>query len=437
MQKGEITIKQLLCFGLAAVLFAALFSHFSVSAAPPSEIFSDAYCVMDASTGQILIEKNGDKREYPASITKVLTLALALENGDMGATITVQEEDVITDYSTSHIALQAGEQLSVRDAVEATILMSANDAANCLAQYRSGSIQSFVQLMNEKAASLGADSSHFTNTNGLPDDDHYTTANDMARITRWAMTVPAFGEIFDDTEYTMGPTNKQTDARLFGTSNLMVVQSKYYYDGVLGGKLGWTEEAGHTMVTVAERDGRRLICVVMNSEHKYEKYKDAHALLDYCFDEFQPVTVLGEELPKAQVPIQLSGGDEENVLVAPAQSYTFLLHQDLDRSDVLSHYDLPESYTPGDSFSPTVTFTLNSSAGLMNTDLGVYPLEYEIPQSPALGQPDQPVPISEPEEKTPASHLWWKAAACLLILFTAAFLRAEQEARMRRARKRR
>lgn len=410
---------------------AVLFSSLPAAAAAPSEIYSDAYCVMDAATGQILIQKNMDKREYPASITKILTLALALENANLDDVITVQSEDVITDYSASHIALQEGEQLSVRDAAEAAIINSANDAANCLGQYKSGSLSAFVELMNQKAAELCALNTHFTNANGLPDENHYTTAADMARITRWAMTIPAFREFFDDTAYTMGPTNKQAESRLFGTDNLMVVESKYYYDGVLGGKLGWTQEAGHTMVTAAEREGRQLICVVMNSQHKYEEYKDAHALLDYCFSAFEPVSITGLTLPESTIPAEKDGKKLGDVKLVAADAYTFLLESGLTADDVNIAYNLPDRYVPGEAFSPTVSFTLKTEADGTEADLGTFPLEYDLPESLVDGAPDEKVPIEE-SAKTPLSHFLWKGAALLLMLLTALTCLLQKKKRLSR-----
>lgn len=125
----------------------------------------------------------------------------------------------------------------------------------------------------------------------------------MARLTQWAMTVPGFSELFGATSYTMQPTNKQEQERLFGTDNCMLVTNKYQYEGTTGGKSGWTEEAGYTMVETVTRSGRSLICVVMGSAKKYDKFSDSIALLDYCFDHFTPVTLALRILRPRRCPV--------------------------------------------------------------------------------------------------------------------------------------
>ena len=255
-----------------------------------AQVESDAWLVMDAGTGQLLAAKNPDKQKYPASITKILTLALVLEHGSLDDTLTVSDAAARVG-ATSHIALQPGEVITVRDAVMATLLASANDAANCLAEYVSGSNEAFAALMNEKLAQLGCTGTHFANPSGLPADNHYTTARDMAKITAWALTVPGFRELFGETFYTMPATNKQPEKRSWGTQNAMIVTSAFTAEGAWGGKLGWTEEARHTMVTTLTREGRDLILVTMDSQHKYQKYRDGLCILENCFEKLQPLVL--------------------------------------------------------------------------------------------------------------------------------------------------
>lgn len=193
--------------------------------------------------------------------------------------VTVSPDAVYSlEAGSSHVALQPGEVVSLNDLFHATILASANDAANVLAEYTAGSMEAFVELMNAKAAELGLAGTHFVNANGLHSADHYTTPYDMARLTQWAMTVPGFSELFGATSYTMQPTNKQEQERLFGTDNCMLVTNKYQYEGTTGGKSGWTEEAGYTMVETVTRSGRSLICVVMGSAKKYDKFSDSSGI---------------------------------------------------------------------------------------------------------------------------------------------------------------
>lgn len=280
----------------ALVIWVAAAFLCAAAAEPTSlaEVVSDSYLVMDAGTGQLLIAKNQDKVKFPASITKIMTLALTLSHGSLEDTLTVSETAVALEYGASHIALQPGEVISVRDAAMATLLASANDAANCLAEYTSGSLEAFAQLMSDTAAALGCTNTHFTNPSGLPDPAHYTTAHDMAKITAWALTVPGFRELFATTYYTMQPTNRQAESRSWGTQNAMIVDSAFLYPGAWGGKLGWTTEANHTMVTVLTAQGRDLVLVTMDSVQKYQKYWDGAYLLDTCFAQLQPLQLTAE-----------------------------------------------------------------------------------------------------------------------------------------------
>ena len=375
---GMILTLALAAAGLASPVYAE-------SSAVPPEVTAHAYLVMDAQqTGQVLVQKGGAERNYPASITKIMTLALAMEKcgGDMTQQVTVSPDAVYSlEAGSSHVALQPGEVVSLNDLFHATILASANDAANVLAEYTAGSMEAFVELMNAKAAELGLAGTHFVNANGLHSADHYTTPYDMARLTQWAMTVPGFSELFGATSYTMQPTNKQEQERLFGTDNCMLVTNKYQYEGTTGGKSGWTEEAGYTMVETVTRSGRSPICVVMGSAKKYDKFSDSIALLDYCFDHFTPVTLAAFRMSTSpQVPVYYAEG-APSVGSAPlalsVEGYTFLLHSALAADDVQVTFDTPERYMVDEPFTAATTVSLReglSAGSCMNREIGVYAL---------------------------------------------------------------
>ena len=284
------------------LLAAAMIGGTAVTAKAADDVpdtYSSAYVVMDAKTGQVLLQKNMYEKKYPASITKILTAALGLTYAKPEDSITVSEESVSDIWKwgeTTHLALEPGEVITLRDALYGAMVESANDCANAIAQAVSGSLTDFAAVMNQQAAALGLSDSHFTNAHGLPDREHYTTAYDMARITRWALTVPGFEEYFCATEYTIPKTNKKDVARNIGTHHHMLVESAYYYPYAKGGKLGWTSEAQHTAVTWAEKDGLSLLCVVMDCSDKWGKYKDTAALFDYCFDRYSMVSVSTKEI---------------------------------------------------------------------------------------------------------------------------------------------
>jgi D-alanyl-D-alanine carboxypeptidase len=249
------------------------------------ELVSDSAIVIDADTGDILYEKDAYSTRYPASITKIMTGLLALENGDLTSTVTFSENAIWgIERDSTHIALDVGEELTLEQALYATLVVSANEAAMGVAEHIAGSIESFADMMNEKAAELGCVNTHFVNPNGLHDDDHYTCAYDMALIARAAIQIDKFREITSTTYYEIPPTNLQTESRYLYQNNKLIMEgSAYYYEPCIGGKTGFTDQALGTLVTWAEQDGRTLICVVMHTRPTSCTYTDATALFKYCF----------------------------------------------------------------------------------------------------------------------------------------------------------
>jgi D-alanyl-D-alanine carboxypeptidase len=214
-----------------------------------------------------------------------MTGLLALENGDLTSTVTFSENAIWgIERDSTHIALDVGEQLTLEQALYATLVVSANEAAMGVAEHIGGSIENFADMMNEKAAELGCVNTHFVNPNGLHDDNHYTCAYDMALITREAIKLDKFREITSTTYYEIPPTNLQEETRyLYQDNKLIKENSDYYYEPCIGGKTGFTDQALGTLVAWAEQDGRTLICVVMHTKPTKCTYTDATALFKYCF----------------------------------------------------------------------------------------------------------------------------------------------------------
>ncbi|MDD2955380.1 MAG: D-alanyl-D-alanine carboxypeptidase [Oscillospiraceae bacterium] len=348
------------------------------SAEPPQAV-SEAYVVMDASTGQILIEKNMDQKEYPASITKIMTAILALENASLDDTHEMTYEATHSiDYNSTHIALTEGEVVTLRELMYAMLLTSANDAANGIAEMIGGTIPDFVEMMNAKAEELGCTGTHFANPHGLDDEAHYTTAHDMALITRYALTLPEFREFFSREKYTMGPTNKQPNERYFWSQHEMLFDSDYTYPRATGGKLGWTPIAKHTAVTTAEQDGLELICVVMNSTAAKEKYEDTAALFDYCFDSFAEIVLTKQSLQGFEVPLLDDGGQQVGeVRIYPDNEVDVLVHRSYEKSDLKLEYNVPEAYHTGEEIHPTLTVTMKKESAAMAPLSRVYDLIFE------------------------------------------------------------
>ncbi len=252
------------------------------------DIVSDSAIVMDAYTGQILYAKDAFSTRYPASITKIMTGLIALENGDLNSTVTFSEDAIWgIERDSTHIALDVGEQLTLEQALYATLVVSANEAAWGVAEHIAGSLSSFCDMMNAKAAELGCTNTHFVNANGLHSDDHYTCAYDIALIAREAIKNAKFVEITSTTYYEIPPTNLQPETRyLYQDNKLIKENSDYYYPYCIGGKTGYTDQAGGTLVSWAKKGDRTLICVTLHASPARNTYTDSIALFDYCFDNF-------------------------------------------------------------------------------------------------------------------------------------------------------
>lgn len=254
--------------------------HSSIGTASDSDpVISAGQAVLtEGETGKILYEKSADEKAYPASTTKIMTALVTLENlekYDSPITQTVEVPAEAAGVEGSSLYLAAGEKISMEDLLYGLMLVSGNDAATALACIIGGTQENFVSMMNDKAAELHCSSTHFTNPSGLFDEDHYTTARDMAVIAREAMKDPTFRKIVAAKDHKAQRTD--SDYLTFHNKNKTIFQ----YDGGTGIKIGYTQASGRTLVASAERDGRSMICVVMSAP---DWFQDAYKLMDYGFD---------------------------------------------------------------------------------------------------------------------------------------------------------
>lgn len=395
-------LRKIISFVLAAAMAFSL-SVSAFAAMPSDEIISESWCVMDAKTGQILIGGNENQKKEPASITKILTCAMALERLDPKQEYTFSKEAASYDYASTHLAFSEGETCTVEDLLYGAMVESANDCAMGLADAAAGSQLAFVRLMNEKLAELGCTGSHFSNVTGMPEMNHYTTARDMAVITKYALSVPGFMTYFSAWEWTIPKTNKNSE-RNFGTHHAMIVGSEnnktFGYDAATGGKLGWTEEAMHTAVTTANNGEMELICVVMKSKHKNAKYKDSTALLDYCFNNFGSV-----EIPVSVKKSELNVYDGENLYgkmtVYPMASVNILLTDDVSASDVKIEANIPEYCQLSEVSSVALDVSFSKKSENMSTgNFSVSP-EYHIVKESSVISSDAEF------EKEGSTFRWW------------------------------
>lgn len=292
------------------------------------ELASEAAVLMDAETGQILFDKNAYLVLYPASITKVMTGLLALEHGNPEQELTVSNQVIAqVPRSSSHIALQPGETLTLQDALYALAISSANDAAVAIAEGISGSVEAFAELMNQEASELGTLNTHFANPNGLPSGEHYTTAYDMALITARALKEPDFLRYFGSGAYVIPATNLSVPREL--TSKNQFIDGRRICQGLLFSKTGWTTASQGTLVSAARRDDTTLIAVTLKSPMLEDKYIDTQKLFDYGFDHFRRFTVDEE-----YVLAQLSGEDFTDVTLENFEPFSILIPQELRDEDV-------------------------------------------------------------------------------------------------------
>lgn len=253
------------------------------------DLVSNAAIVMVADTGQILYEKNAHDKKYPASITKILTTTIALEHDiDFNETVTISENAVWdVERDSTLIGLDVGEKVTVGDLINATMIRSANECAYALAEHVAGDKASFAKLMNEKLEEIGCENTHFVTPNGLHDDDHYTTAYDMALITQYALKNDGFRELAGTLSYTVPATNLTEETRPLWNGNKMINPAEpYYYEYCEGGKTGYTMKANNTLVTFAKKDNLELICVVLDCDGAKYAYSDSRALYNYCYNNY-------------------------------------------------------------------------------------------------------------------------------------------------------
>ena len=282
-------------------------------------IYSRAACVMDAKTGQVLYYKNPEKRRYPASITKIMTALLMIENMNLKDKITFTDDcwNDIDRWSDMNVAMETGESLSVRQALYCILLVSANEVCNQAAIQIAGSADKFADMMNEKAKSLGCTRTHFVTTNGLHNKKHYTTAGDMALISRAAILNDTFRKITGTTYYKVKTDRRPEGFELYH-KHRMIAATSYHDDRCIGGKTGYTPQANNTLVTYMESGGTTLVCVVLDNNNGHI-YSDTKTLCDYVFKTYprEAIDKLAESPEGKQMNEAAFGADP-----SPAQDQT-------------------------------------------------------------------------------------------------------------------
>lgn len=465
-------MKRICSFILSLTLILGLFPSV-VFAAPdwPSNIAieSDGGIVIDADSGAVLFGKNLHQTFFPASITKVLTALIVIEECGLDEEVTFSHDAVYNvEAGSSNANLEEGDVLSVKDCLYALLLQSANEAANALAEHVAGSREAFAELMNQKAQSLGCVDSHFSNPSGLNDENHYTSAYDMALICQAAIQNSTFLKIDGSRSYKLPPTKRNPEGLTITAHHAMLNKNdSRYYPGIFGGKTGYTSLAGNTLVTFAARDGMTLIAVVLNGHQTH--YTDTKAMLDFGFENFQTVNIkdVDSRFSSLEQDMSISGipaSQLSDIALESNKKVTLPNGSSISDAVMSIQYDL-DSQAPENALAQ-VTYTYNDrtigSAYLLNrigeTSAPVLPpLETETGESLTgeSSQSEENTPVSEsaasaasPEQESSSSGIpgvVWAviAIAAVVALLSGAFIffriqkqKKEEELRRRRERRR-
>lgn len=361
------------------------------------DITAESAILMDARTGAVLYEKAADVKRYPASITKVMTALLAIEKCKMDDIVTFSSEAVNgIEAGSSTAGINVGAQLTVEDTLYALMLVSANEAGAALAEHISGSSEEFAKLMTARAKELGCTNTNFKNPHGLPDEDHYTTAQDMALILQKAMEYEEFRKIAGADTYTLKKSDTLTHTlELWNHAKILRENSEYYYEPVEGAKTGFTQAALNTLVTYAKKDNVELICVILKDYGADSSYYDSTALYKWGFEKvkgltpltaFQLDTVISQDetlkaKEKKEIQSLTLSFDSDYYLLVPKDfdesklSSAFVLDQDTEEKRI-GYITLCDANKEVIGQTPvTYQGTLNAEGGDSEDDLETAPLD--------------------------------------------------------------
>lgn len=466
---------------LAALVAAAFFcvpktarADFDYTSIPTPKVL-----VMDAKDGTVFFERDADARAFPASTTKIMTCILALENGNLDDAITVGDEVLgtkikFTQYS-SLMGLVSGEQVTLRDLVYGLMLVSGNDAAEAIAVHLGGSIDGFVDLMNQKAQSLGMTNTHFMNPHGVHDENHYTTARDMGKLAAYAIKNPAFVEIAKAVTYTVPASNLRANPLVLNNSNRLIRTTEgdafsCVYPYAIGLKTGDTTAAGKCLVGAAERDGARAIVVLYGdtaelyggdaAKTNLARFQNAINIWNDLFDtKYQPMSGTDLNL-QSQFDLDVSGANPEDLTggklpvtvdtsgaalrVTEAQMNSYRARAAEIQANVRLVGDLAAPIEPG-TYLGAVDYELDGTV-LYSADLiapkqvraatQIQVVAPETPAQPAVSPADTPLLSRPPIEPSTVFGLLIAVLIVLLIALIVVFAINEKKRRKRSQRRR-
>ncbi|MDR0293634.1 MAG: D-alanyl-D-alanine carboxypeptidase [Oscillospiraceae bacterium] len=309
---------------------------------PEVDVQARSAILVHAQTDEILFAHNIHIRREPASITKIMTVLLALELGELDEVVTAEEGDffdIIPEGSTAGI--KAGEEMTLRDLLYCAMLPSANEACNIIARHISGSVPAFMETVNTRLADIGCENTQFTNPHGLPDPEHYTTAYDLYLMARECLNNTVFMEIANTEYITLPPTNMTPDGRALTTTNNLITRRRYpdyIYPFARGIKTGSTNAAGHCLLSTAERDGLTLISVVLGAAVDEEtnlvrSFTETRSLFEWGFANFTIKRILSRVDKLTSIKV-IQGQEQDEVLLVPERSVEALVPKTLNPEEI-------------------------------------------------------------------------------------------------------
>lgn len=307
---------------------------------------SGAVILIDADSGRVLYEKNADAKMFPASTTKVMSAILFIENIAPTDIVTASYNAVMDiPIGASNMGIMQGEQLTAEQLFHGVLVYSANEACNVLAEHMSGSVDAFVEQMNAKAKELGMDSTHFVNPHGLHDENHYTTARDMAKVARYAMQNETFRKIVNTLTYYIEPTNKYEERRILSNTNYLINgASRYAYSAATGIKTGYTSAAANCLISSATKGDENLIAVTLGAKQQVDgvySFIDSKAILEYGFESFSQKTLSAKDEILAEVDVK-HGRGADFVTAMAEKELKALLPTDVTVSEITSELKTQE-----------------------------------------------------------------------------------------------
>jgi len=324
----------------------ALWNNSQVFAAEELSVNAKAAFMVEVNTGKVIYENHAQEINYPASVTKILTAILVLENCELEEIATVSS-NALANIPEGYVVapLFVGEEMRVKDLLYALMLKSANDAAYVLAEHVGGSIDGFSAMMNQKAEELGCMNSHFVNPNGIHQEDHYTTAYDMYLIAQYAMQNAQFVQIVSTYQYTLPATNKysEKDRVMENTNSFVNPESKYYDTNVKGIKTGTTTQAGNCLIVDAEKNGFEIITVVLGAETKESKFLETSKMMQYMFDNytFTEIHKTGDMIQT--IDVEKATKETKNLNIVISDDIVVMNHKDISVDEMQPEIVLKEN----------------------------------------------------------------------------------------------